>query len=120
MSRWKVQKIGDMWEATDPTGEYTQAFLWWDMAVAYADSLARTIEVTLPRVAPHPDYGYLVNADDPWVYSWDGCWHLAPIGDWDGHAALLCNDRGEYKIHDDELRPLALALLALARRKETA
>lgn len=45
MSRWKVQKIGDMWEATDPAGEYTQAFLWWDMAVAYADSLARTIEV---------------------------------------------------------------------------
>lgn len=92
----------------------------WAEAMAYADQRSRTVEVTLPRVAPHPDYGYLVDPDDPWVYSWDGRWHLAPIGDWDGPVALLCNDRGEYKIWADELQPLALALLALARRKEKA
>lgn len=121
MSRWRVYKDESEfewapWHATDGRYLYrTQSF---GDALAYADQQARTIEVTLPRVAPQPDYGYLVDPDDPWVYSWGGYWHLAPIGDWDGPAALLCNDRGEYKIWADELRPLALALLALARRKE--
>ncbi|WP_158014606.1 hypothetical protein [Corynebacterium sp. HMSC062E11] len=130
MSRWAVRKLhphacipdGTAWVAGE-VGKWqntVRSFRTYEEAMAYADQRARTIEVTLPRVAPHPDYGYLVDPDDPWVYSWDGRWHLAPIGDWDGYAALLCNDRGEYKIWSDELRPLALALLALARRKEKA
>lgn len=125
MNRWKVKRVrlrtggwGE-WAACNDDAPWMY-FLTHADALAFADQRARTIEVTLPRVAPHPDYGYLVDSDDPWVYSWDGRWHLAPIGDWDGPAALLCNDVGEYKIHDDELQPLALALLALARRKETA
>ena len=119
MSRWRVYKDESEfewapWHATDGRYLYrTQSFA---DALAHADQRARTIEVTLPRVAPHPDYGYLVDPDDPWVYSWDGCWHLAPIGDWDSHAALLCNDVGEYKIYAGELKPLALALLAHAER----
>lgn len=123
MSRWKVFKDESElewapWHATN--GQYLYQTQTFADALSHADQRARTVEVTLPRVAPHPDYGYLVDPDDPWVYSWGGQWCLATIGDWDGHAALLCNDRGEYKIHDDELRPLALALLALARRKEKA
>ena len=125
MSRWKVE-CGFWWVAmqVDKQGREipgtAKRFPTHEEAMAYADQRARTVEVALPRVAPQPDYGYLVDPDDPWVYSWGGRWHLAPIGDWDGHAALLCNNVGEYKIHDDELRPLALALLALARRKEKA
>ena len=91
-------------------------FATWREAMTYADQRTRTIEVTLPRIAPNPSHGYLVDPDDPWVYSWDGRWHLAPIGDWDSHAALLCNDVGEYKIYAGELKPLALALLAHAER----
>lgn len=130
MSRWAVRKLhphacgpdGTAWVAGE-VGKWQNtvcSFRTYEEAMAYADQQARTVEVTLPRVAPHPDYGYLVNADDPWVYSWGGQWCLAPIGDWDGPTALLCNDRGEYKIWADELQPLALALLALAHRKETA
>lgn len=107
MGEWAV--IGGQW--WEPS-----RFTTWREAMDYADQRARTVEVTLPRVAPHPDYGYLVDPDDPWVYSWGGRWHLAPIGDWDGHAALLCNDVGEYKIYASELKPLALALLAHAER----
>ena len=118
MNRWEVRKIGVMWSVEDFGGSNYELFHRWDEAMHYADQSARTIQVTLPRIAPHPIHGYLVDPDDPWVYSWGGYWHLAPIGDWDGPAALLCNDRGEYKIWADELRPLALALLALARRKE--
>lgn len=131
MIRHVVQKheSANAWSVYRKSSDGVAGVLWtrvspwfdtWREAMEYADHMSRTVEVTLPRVAPQPDYGYLVDPDDPWVYSWGGKWHLAPIGDWDGHAALLCNDRGEYKIHDDELQPLALALLALARRKETA
>lgn len=121
MSRRKILRTNtDEWMVIGGRWREITKFDTWAEAMAYADKRARTVEVTLPRVAPHPDYGYLVDPDDPWVYSWDGRWHLAPIGDWDGPVALLCNDRGEYKIWADELQPLALALLALARRKEKA
>ncbi|MCG7239585.1 hypothetical protein [Corynebacterium minutissimum] len=121
MSRWRVYKDESEfewapWHATDGRYLYrTQSFA---DALAHADRRARTVQVALPRVAPHPDYGYLVDPDDPWVYSWGGRWHLAPIGDWDSHAALLCNDVGEYKIHASELKPLALALLAADKYQE--
>lgn len=120
MSRWTVYKAGrHAWTAHRKGDLPAELFPTWREALAYADRMARTCEVILPRVAPHPSYGYIVHPEDPWVYSWpNGKWHLAPIGDWDGHAALLCNDFGEYKIHADELRPLALALLALAEQEE--
>lgn len=116
MSRWKVDKAYGLWYAYEYGWKRHETFTTWAKAMHYADQQARTIEVTLPRVVPHPDYGYLVDPDDPWVYSWGGRWHLAPIGDWDSHAALLCNDVGEYKIYAGELKPLALALLAHAER----
>lgn len=129
MNRWKVHRTTDEinpWAARYDGWQDGGLIIrkshhgTWAEAIAHADHMARTVEVTLPRVAPHPDYGYLVDPDDPWVYSWDGRWHLAPIGDWDSHAALLCNDVGEYKIHASELKPLALALLAQHYRKEEA
>ena len=118
MPRWKVTLNGaGGWQVFGIDGRCAARFHTHAEALVYADRMARTI--TLPRVAPHPSFGYLVDPDDPWVYSWPGGrWHLAPIGDWDGHTALLCNDVGEYKIHADELRPLALALLALAEQED--
>lgn len=127
MSRWKIRRTTDEinpwaisfdgWEG-DSLILHSSHHGTWREAMALADEMARTVQVTLPRVAPHPDYGYLVDPDDPWVYSWNGRWHLAPIGDWDSHAALLCNDVGEYKIYAGELKPLALALLAVDRQME--
>lgn len=130
-ARWKVRKniFGRIapgplpgWEVIEPNCTYKfrfapNYFSTWEEALAYADRKARTVEVVLPRVAEPPKYGYVVDPNDPWVYSWRGRWHVAPIGDWDGVAALLCNELGEYKIGADELRPLALALLALAERE---
>lgn len=134
MTRWKVEKaqvlhydenckvrFGPAWRVISPAGMPWGNYPTHAEALEYADRMARTVEVVLPRVAPHPSYGYIVHPEDPWVYSWpNGKWHLAPIGDWDGHAALLCNDFGEYKIHADELKPLALALLALAEQEGQA
>lgn len=119
MSRWTVYKAGRYAWTAHKVGDLPgELFHTWRDAMDYADRMARTREYVLPRVAPHPSYGYIVHPEDPWVYSWpNGRWHLAPIGDWDAHAALLCNDVGEYKIHADELRPLALALLALAEQE---
>lgn len=102
MSRWKVQKIGDMWEATDPAGEYTQAFLWWHVAMAYSDILARTIEVTLPRTPNHTTGTMTTHK------SGDG-------------ILLTLNTPGapiQARITQHELKPLALALLAQHYQQE--
>lgn len=102
MRRWKVQKIGDMWEAQDPLGEYTQAFLWWHVAMAYADEMARTIEVALPR-SPNQDTGTMTTHE---------C----------GDGILLTLKTPGAPIHaritHAELKPLALALLTQHYRKE--
>lgn len=102
MSRWKVQKIGDMWEATDPLGEYTQAFLWWGLAMEHADEMARTIEVKLLRIT-----------------NLDGCQDWRVSGPWPIHIdeskngeLMLRRENNRFEIAKTELKPLAQALLA--------
>lgn len=115
MSRWKVQKIGDMWEATDPLGEYTQDFLWWHAAMAYADETARTIEVTLPRITGDMEDG---------MSSWP---NLRDVGLSVVHHdeprlgqlyVMIYDGYSDIGVEAYDLKPLALALLTQHYRKE--
>lgn len=109
MSRWKVKKCRDGgcpdWHVYDPHGEFHGPSDWQD-ALAYADRAARTVEVTLPR------------AEDVWGLH-EGEMNLAAesrgdlwtdVYDSDGNCITLFTPT--------ELEPLAIHLLALARRKE--
>ena len=107
MSRWKVHKVGDMWEATDPLGEYTQAFLWWHVAMAYADEMARTVEVTLPRRTTFPTPRHHLN-------------RTGLVMEWEQSTRFPNLPPKYLTVHPDELQPLALALLAQHYRKEHA
>lgn len=110
MSRWKVRKVGDMWEAQDPLGEYTQSFLWWHVAMAYADEMARTIEVTLPR--SRPCFAEILDAP-----TLNLGWRYRPERDTYTYRVIdLYNSSIELE-HED-LKPLALALLAQHYRQD--
>lgn len=100
------------WEvrARDHGGyDYYETFFTWSEALDYADRLARTIEVTLPRISHSGD----------WVPNMP----TLKIG-WEHHpveTSFWVEDRGINSIYvrPDELRPLALALLALAEKENT-
>lgn len=107
MSRWKVQKIGDMWEATDPAGERTEVFLRWHVAMAYADEMSRTIEVTLPR-NPLPLKIEGEEGDTDIVVEQNPKENSVSIKYEDLYDEIV--------LRRFELQPLALALLAHAER----
>lgn len=90
------------WNIYNPKGGWEGSFLTWREAQDFADKQARTVEVELPRVKPLEDMpiGNYITLSDP------------------GPFIFFINGRGgEYIcINDDEIKPLALALLAHARR----
>lgn len=118
MSRWKVhKKTGTLWDGqqitplsrwhvTSPTGSLWGNYATHAEALAYADKKARTVEVELPRVKPLEDIpiGNDITLSDP------------------GPLIFFINGRGgEYIcINDDEIKPLALALLAHHYKQEKA
>lgn len=111
MSRWYVNRawlrtLGEYrWIAETDDGDWHEFETWreaQDFADTQADTQARTVEVELPRVKPLEDMpiGNYITLSDP------------------GPFIFFINGRGgEYIcINDDEIKPLALALLAHARR----
>lgn len=103
--RWRVWKDRGDWVVSSP--EYAErGFHTWQEAMNYADRMARTIEMTLPRVS----YGDHVVADRG-VYSLhvDHREHCTDItlGGWDGLT-----------VENRHLMDLALYLAACAQHQE--
>lgn len=48
MNRWKVRKIGDLWEATDRNLNMSLTFNHWKFALNYANAKARTTRIHIP------------------------------------------------------------------------
>ena len=120
MSRWRVKAARSTvhnaalwWEAYDSEGKDWEAFRTHAEALAYADRKARTREYVLPRVgdatrlAAHNDIpgghpsGYHIFTSGPEYH-----YAVRILGPW--------GSMGIYKAQD--IRPLALALLAHAER----
>ena len=110
MSKWKVRKFRNdffspgrcEWVAW-PDGGWAecQAFPTHAEAIVYADEEARTREVVLPRDTARPSEHLEIGPM---------CWGGAVVTTVDDGARLLLNP--------EEIRPLALALLAHAERME--
>ena len=102
MSRWKVVKseTGE-WVTMSPGNRFQADFDTHAEALDYADRMARTREVVLPRVAPQGEV------------SVSATWYC------DQGAIHYINSAGQVvQGTPAELRPLALALLALAEQEE--
>ena len=108
MSRWKVRKFRNDFFSPDhlewvawPDGGWTecQGFATHAEALAYADKRARTREVVLPRDTARPGE------------------HLE-IGPMYGGGAVVTtvDDGARLLLNPEEIRPLALALLAHSER----
>ena len=112
MSRWTVYKAGRYAWTAHREGELPgELFRTWREAQDYADRMARTREVVLPR-QPLPLMLPGLEEDAPVVVTQDPegeCFFLTDEGD--GEMVAL---------YRHELRPLALALLALAEQEEQA
>ena len=128
-NRWKVKKskwlanppagassiYTGSWHVESNDGEYA-AFATHAEALAYADKMARTVEVMLPRptekfLATYRSYvaEWLPLGDEPenpvvWTFIGDGCVHLHRVGSGD--------------LTPGETRKVALALLAAANCAE--
>ncbi|MGJ4084342.1 hypothetical protein [Corynebacterium macclintockiae] len=80
-------------------------------ALAYADKMARTVEIVLPRdntVVPLPE-------------TFEKEAKPITLTRWGEHIIIECTAQGVEEaifIHDDELKPLALALLAHHYREQ--
>lgn len=107
-SKWGVRKnLGD-WEAWNPNTLEAAYYDTWREAMDYADQRARTREYVLPRISHSGE----------WVPDMP----TLRLG-WENHPAgttFWVEDRGVNSIYvrPDELRPLALALLALHYQQE--
>lgn len=120
MSRWIVAQhlytkkwlaYADEYEDYQPTtildfdAPIARAFHTWREAMDYADRMARTAEVVLPRIA--------------------GCGDRVPgapglLLGWENHIFWLADHGSDFiRITPAELRPLAAALLALAEKEAT-
>ena len=114
MSRWKVRREwrdtldAYSWVALRPSGLSGDVFFTWREAMDYADRMARTREVVLPRysLTPRNNSGAF--------------WGARKRGN-DYAVFRYRNFRETQVIHVSfaDLRPLALALLALAEQEET-
>ena len=98
MSRWMVYKIAGIWQARDPEIDRTKIFFDWEDALHYANSKANTVEVILPRTPNHTT----------------GTMTTHECGD---GIRLTLKTPGapiQVRITRHELKPLALALLAVS------
>lgn len=110
MSRWKVRKTrtwGD-WEAWNPSTLQATYYDTWREAMDYADRMART--VTVPRIL---DSGDPVPGAPDLTLGWE--YQL-----WVDKHAVWVGGQGCDMIHvkPEELKPLALALLAMHYQQE--
>lgn len=112
MSRWKVEREnswdGPCWFVFDPDGRYITNRFDWAEALAHADRMARTREVVLPRIteskAMIPGARGLI---------------LETGRTWDGKRNTWIKDEVSMVYAASyNLRPLALALLALHYQQE--
>ena len=105
MSRWKVTRMRCTggWLAQERGARSGWEFRTWREALDYADRMARTREYVLPRVAPQGEV------------SMSATWYC------DQGAIHYINSAGQVvQGTPAELRPLALALLALAEQEGRA
>lgn len=104
MSRCRVFKAYGTWQAYEYGWERYESFPTWREAMEYADHMARTIEVALPRSA-HQNTGHMRTTP-----STDGLLIEFLIGGkWES-----------MRVPKHELDPLALALLSQHYTKEQA
>lgn len=112
MTKWVVRKIdrywGTGWEVLSRDLEWGGLFTKWEDALAYADSKARITTVTLPRVK-HDDH--VIAGKGLYSLHVNHGAHCTDIhlGGWDGVT-----------VENSHLEPLALYLLALAKKRECA
>lgn len=116
MSRWAVRKnhfVGDWSVYHDSTGgvsgepwkRISQWFDTWREAMDYADRMARTVEVVLPRTHTLPTGRHVVQKD-------------GLVIEYVRSQSQPQIKPGHLVVEPWERRPLALALLALAEREE--
>lgn len=107
--RWEVRQTRSMgdWEVCNPSTLEAVYFLDWAEALAYADRMARTREIVLPR-KPLPLSLPGFKDDDPLV---------TVTCDEEGVILTDQNDGEAVGLYTQELRPLALALLAHAEQE---
>ncbi|WP_408925885.1 hypothetical protein ACKFRT_04390 [Corynebacterium sp. YSMAA1_1_F7] len=101
--RGKLPRKTDVdWIVYDAGGDIRAAFLTHALAVTYADKMARTVEVTLPRRVG--DGGHVLGAQNLRV----GVAYYA------GKKTIWVEDQSlsMVDVRQNELKPLALALLA--------
>lgn len=118
-NRWVVDPPGfDYKKRAEHTGNWHRAggnwFQWdrqrtkreaWKEALAYADKMARTVEVELPRD----------NTTVPLPEAFEKEAKPITLRRWAGETVIECTAQGVEEVifvHDSELKPLALALLA--------
>ena len=110
--KWKVTRTGaGLWRAWDGDGYHRGSCFTWADAMQEADRGARTITVVLPRV------GRQLQIPVPEDYKDDCPISVSNHGSFIGVAFTAQGLKQDVAIHPDELEPLALALLAHARRQ---
>lgn len=110
MSKWVVKKkpFGIGWRAWPDVDDYWAGFRYfrtWREAMDYADRMARTREVVLPRAHALPTDRHSVR-------------HDGMIVEYAGSRSHPRLSPGRVVVEPWERRPLALALLALAEQEE--
>lgn len=105
MNKWVVRKhlLGTDWFVWLRGHPQRWRFDTWREAMDYADRMARTVEVTLPRVHALPTDRHSVRRDGMIVEFAGSRSHSLPLG--------------RIAVEPWERRPLALALLALAEKE---
>lgn len=116
MNRWKVKRETKMfyigggkwsfetrWCVTSPTGVPRDSCATYSEAISYADKMARTVEVVLPRM---PGVFQLTNGSSGYLL-------------WNGGASLTQRARQSHVgIPKADIKPFALALLAHHYKQE--
>lgn len=121
MNRWKVERIryrswitgevilGEGWWVIAPDGYVVHAEYTWHAAMRYADTQARTITVTLPRTGEVTTIPTPPGKDGPVELTCETV-----------NFYSIAGRKGLVGIFQQELQPLALALLAYHYRQEGA
>ncbi|MDK6814480.1 hypothetical protein QP363_10820 [Corynebacterium sp. UMB6689] len=105
MSRYRIFKAYYEWHVYEYGQERYESFPTWAESMEYADQQARTIKVTLPRLTALPTGRHTVPRN-------------GLIIEHERSSSLPHLPTGYIVVEPWELRPLALALLAIAQHKE--